>query len=55
MSKTVVLLVDHDPGALAALKSELLKRYGADYHIVAHDQTAGQHRLRPVACTVSCV
>ena len=55
MSKTVVRLVDHYPGALAALKSELLKRYGADYHIVAHGQTAGQPRLRPVACPLCCV
>lgn len=36
MSKTVLLLVDDDPGALGVVEGELLKRYGADYRVVAH-------------------
>ncbi len=36
MSKTVLLLVDDDPGALGSVESEMLKRYGADYRVVAH-------------------
>ena len=39
MSNAVVLLADDDPGALGAVEQEFLKRYGADYRIVAHTST----------------
>ncbi len=59
MSRTVVLLVDDAPGALGAIENELLKRYGADYRIVAHSSTEAAlnelHELRDVNEAVAVV
>src|SRR5215468_7180399 len=34
MSRPVLLAVDNDPTALAAVKRELTKRYGVDYRVI---------------------
>lgn len=59
MSRTIVLLVDDDTGALGAIENELLKRYGTDYRIVAHSSTQGAlnelHELRAMGGAVAIV